>query len=168
LQESVWICLLKEDAVKTLFVLLTVIATTQTQPNHMSMMASCPTAVEGTSVAVADTPTGVAITMTTSKPENVADLRHRAEQMAAMHNTDRPTPMMMQGMMMPATVKYESIDKGARLVLTPKDPAKLTEFRKQIRTHVEQMQKGECTMMMDMMQGMMQGMKGGMPMPQTK
>jgi TusA-related sulfurtransferase len=139
----------------------------QTQPNRgmSSMMMSCPMSLQGTSVAVANTPTGLALSITTDKPENVAEVRRRAEQMAAMHSTDHPSQAMMQGQMMPGTVKYEAIDKGARLTLTPKDPSRLEEFRKQVRAHVEQMQKGECTMMMDMMQGMMHGMMGGAQTP---
>ena len=121
----------------------------------------CPMNLQGASIAVSDTPTGVALSMTTSKPEDVAELRRRAEQMATMHSVDRPGPAMMQGQMMPGTVKYEPIEKGAKLTLTPRDPAKLAEFRKQVRAHVEQMQKGNCSMMQDMMQGMMHGMTGG-------
>ena len=131
----------------------------------MSMM-NCPMKLEGTSISVADTATGVALSFTT-KPANVAELRKRLEQMATMHSTnaDRPSTAMMQGQMMPGTIKYEVIENGARLTLTPKDPAKLAEFRKQVRAHVETMQKGECSMMTDMMQGMMQGMRGGMGKP---
>ena len=130
------------------------------------MSMNCPMKLEGTSINVADSPTGVTLSITT-KPENVAELRKRLEHMATMHSTnaDRPSAGMMQGQMMPGTVKYEVIENGARLTLTPKDPAKLTEFRKQVRTHVEMMQKGECSMMADMMQGMMQGMRGGMGKP---
>jgi len=139
----------------------------QTEPKSgmpmpgMSMMMSCPMKLEGTSVAVADTATGIAVSLTT-KPDNVAELRRRVEQMAAMHSGAPSSQAMMQGQMMPGTVKYEAIENGARLTLTPKDPAKLDEFRKQVRAHVEKMQKGECSMMQDMMQGMMKGMMGGM------
>lgn len=141
--------------------------TPQTEPKPgmpmpgMSMMMNCPMSLQGTSVAVADTPTGVTVSLTT-KPENVAELRRRVEQMAAMHTpgaSSPPSDAMMQGHMMPGTVKYEAIENGARLTLSPRDPAKLAEFRKQVRAHVERMQKGECSMMEDMMQGMMQGMK---------
>jgi len=141
----------------------------QTEPKPgmqgMSMMMNCPMKLEGTSVAVADTATGVTVTLTT-KPENVADLRKRVEQMAAMHHTgaDHPSAAMMQGQMMPGTVKYEAVENGARLTLTPRDPAKLAEFRTQVRAHVEKMQKGDCSMMQDMMQGMMGSMgKGNEP-----
>ncbi len=139
----------------------------QTEPNQgmqgTSMMMDCPMKLEGTSVAVADTPTGVTVSITT-KNENVAELRKRVEKMAAMHSPDanRPSAAMKQGQMMPGSVKYEAIENGARLTLTPKDPAKIDEFRKQVRAHVEKMQKGECAMMQDMMQGMMHGMRSGM------
>jgi hypothetical protein len=72
---------------------------------------------------------------------------------------------MMQGQMMPGTVTYAAIDNGARLTLTPRDPAKLAEFRKEVRAHVERMQNGDCSMMHDMMQGMMGGMMGGRGTP---
>ena len=133
------------------------------------MMMACPMNLEGASVVTTDTTTGMAVSITTTKPENIAELRRRAEQMATMHSIDRPSQSMMQGQMLPGTVKYEPIENGARLTLTPKDPSKLAEFRKQVRMHVERMQKGDCTMMQDMMQGMMHGQRGegGMkPQPQ--
>jgi hypothetical protein len=122
-------------------------------------MMSCPMTLEGTSVAVADAPNGIAVSLTT-KAENVAELRKRVEHMAAMHSGESPSAAMMQGQMMPATVKYEAITNGAKVTLTPKDPAKLPDFRAQVRAHVEKMKKGECSMMQDMMQGMMKGMMG--------
>jgi len=130
----------------------------QTPPMPMQGMAqgmmSCPMNLQGTSVAVADTAKGVTVSMTT-KSENVAELQKRVEQMAAMHGGQASSPAMMQGQMMPGTVKYDALKNGARLTLTPKEPAKLTAFRAQVRAHVEKMQKGECSMMQDMMQGMM-------------
>ena len=127
------------------------------QKPGMAMM-SCPMSLQGTSVTAADTATGVTVSITTTKPENVADLRKRVEQMAAMHGGQASSAVMMQGQMMPGTVKYEVIENGAKLTLTPKDSAKLAEFRTQVRAHVEKMQKGECSMMQDMMKGMTGGM----------
>jgi hypothetical protein len=136
----------------------------QTQPRGGAgmpmMMGNCLTNLPGTTVTATDTATGIALTFTT-KPENVAELRRRIEQMAAMHSVEHPSPAMMQGQMMPGTVKYEAVENGARLTLTPRDPAKLAEFRTQVRAHVEQMKQGQCGMMTDMMQGMMHGMRGG-------
>ena len=129
----------------------------QTQPRGgMPMMGNCLANLQDTKITATDTATGIALTFTT-KPENVAELRRRVEQMAAMHSVDRPSPAMMQGQMMPGTVKYETVENGARLTLTPKDPAKLADFRTQVRAHVEQMKQGQCGMMADMMQGMMHG-----------
>ena len=138
----------------------------QNEPQHqmhrMSMMQNCPMMLEGTDVTVVDTPAGIAITFTT-KPENVAELQRRVQNMSVMHNTphgsEAPNQAMMEGRIMPGTVTYEATQNGARLTLTPRDPAKLDEFRAQVRAHVEHMKKGNCSMMRDMMQGMMQGMK---------
>jgi hypothetical protein len=137
-----------------------------TARSGMPMMMSCPMTLQGTSVSVADTPTGVAISLTT-KTENVAELRQRVQQMATMHGGQLSSEAMKQGQMMPGTIKYEEIENGARLTLTPREPAKLDEFRKQVRAHVERMQKGDCSMMNDMMQGMMGGMgkPGANPQP---
>jgi hypothetical protein len=128
----------------------------------MSMMMNCPMNLKGTTVAAVDTKDGVAVSFTTNA-ENVAELRQRVERMAAMHTSPAMSDAMKQGRMMPATVRYEQIPNGARLLLTPKDPATLIAFRTQVRAHVERMQKGDCSMMQDMMQGMMQGMmnRGG-------
>jgi hypothetical protein len=123
----------------------------------MPMMdANCLVTLTGTDVAVSDTPAGVALTLTT-KAENVAELQRRAERMAATHSGDRPNEGMMQTRMMGA-VKYEAIENGARLTLTPTDPGKLPQFRSMVRAHVERMKKGECSMMQEMMQGKMGGM----------
>ena len=138
----------------------------QNEPQHqmhdMSMMQNCPTMLAGTDVSVVDTPAGIAITFTT-KPENVAELQRRVQRMGVMHNTPHRSPApnetMMQGQIIPGTVTYEAIENGARLTLTPKDPAKVDEFRAQVRAHVERMQKGNCSTMRDLMNRMMWGMK---------
>src|SRR5688572_2589748 len=111
------------------------------------MMTDCPMSVQGAEIAVADTPDGIALTWTT-KTGNVDELRRRVERMAAMHASQADKPSAMTGGMMAGIAKYELIAGGARLTLTPKDPAKLAEFRKQVRSHVERMSKeGSCPMM---------------------
>jgi hypothetical protein len=121
--------------------------------NH-GMMMDCPMKVQGAELSVADVPDGVALSLTT-KEGDVSELRRRAEKMANMHN--EPS-MMNGGMMVPFTAKYEEIPNGARLLLTPKDPAQLETLRAQARQHAERMKNGECTMMQGTMKGMMQGM----------
>ena len=126
----------------------------QHENHNMAMMQNCPMKVSGADVAVADTKDGVALTITT-KTGDVAELRRRTESMARMHSAE--SNKAMHGEMMPFDVKYEEISEGARLTLTPKDTARLEEFRAKVRQHVEQMKKGECSMMQEMMQGMMPG-----------
>src|SRR5688572_22436234 len=79
----------------------------------MPGMMNCPMNLQGTSVAVADTATGVTVTITT-EPESVAELQKRVEKMAAMHSGQPSTTAMMQGQMMPGTEKFETIKDGAR------------------------------------------------------
>jgi hypothetical protein len=66
--------------------------------------------------------------------------------------------MMNEGMMLPFTAEYEDVPGGIRLTLRPKDPARLEEFRAQVRQHEERMKNGECLMMSGMMNRMMQDM----------
>ena len=133
------------------------------EPQHgaprMSMMQNCPMNTSGAEISVADTTNGVSLTITT-KTGDVAELRRRSENMAKMHSAASGTGMHGQ-MMMPFEVKYEDVADGSRLTLTPKDPARLEEFRTRIREHVEAMKKGDCSMMQGMMMGMMPGMMGG-------
>jgi len=87
------------------------------------------------------------------------------------HGTHLPAPLpfcptAMHGNMMAFSIKYEEVAYGARLTLTPKNPAQLDAFRTTVRQHAEQMKKGECSMMRGMMQGMMDGMKN--PEPKAK
>jgi hypothetical protein len=52
---------------------------------------------------------------------------------------------MMQ--MVPARASVEDIPGGARLVLTPADPARLVTLRQQTHAQAAMMQRGECPMM---------------------
>ena len=130
--------------------------------SQMQMMQACPMKVEGTTIAVADTADGVAVTFT-AKPASVIDLQQRVERMANMHSAMGNMPMGQQHMIA-GTVKYEALPTGARLTLKPNDASKLKEFREQVRAHAEQMKKGDCAMMQDMMMhGMMMQGKGNSP-----
>jgi hypothetical protein len=142
----------------------------QAGPQHetpnMAMMQSCPIKVTGANVAVTDVENGVAVTITT-KSGDVADLRRRTENMAKMHRGSSNADM--HGQMISFSAKYEEIPNGARLTLTPKDQAQLNEFRTKVRQHVEQMKKGDCSMMQGMMmQGMMGGTKNAEPTPKPE
>jgi hypothetical protein len=139
----------------------------ETGANHhemgqmMQMMQNCPMRVDGATVAVTDTATGIAIAITTESG-NVVELRRRIEMMAKMQDQKQTKPGMMAGRMIPRTAIYEEIPNGAKLTLTPNDPAQLDVLRKQVRAHAERMRKGDCSMMPEMMHGM-----GGMQQPEA-
>jgi hypothetical protein len=119
------------------------------------MAGMCPMAVEGTTVRAEDVEGGAAIVFTTTG--DVAELRRRVAHMADMHNQHHGDGhghmmgmhgMMAGGMMMPpATARSEEIEGGARLVLTPRDPAELANLRQHVHQHAEQMASGRCPMM---------------------
>jgi hypothetical protein len=131
---------------------LSAVAATQDQPaapsqhrmSDMQTMQNCPMKVPGADVSVADVSDGIALTITT-KSGDVADLRRRTENMAKMHSNGA-----MHGNMIEFSIQSEEVPNGTRVVLTPKDPAKLEELRNLVRQHVEQMKKHECLMMQGM------------------
>ena len=136
------------------------------------MAAMCPMAVPGAQVSAADVSTGETLTFSTTSPDQVADLRSRVHAMADMHNRHHASGEMsgmqggMHGGMMgtgtgtdsgggmghmpmppPSTASVEDTDTGARLVVTPKDPAQLAQLQSAVRAHADMMQQGHCAMM---------------------
>jgi hypothetical protein len=129
------------------------------------MAAMCPMAVEGTTARAEDVDGGAALAFTTTG--DVAELRRRVAHMAEMHeqhhrdghaahgeghgpmmHRDAKMGMMGDGMAMPpATARSVDIEGGARLILTPKDPAALAQLREHTRRHAEKMASGQCPMM---------------------
>ena len=145
---------------------------TPAQMGNMTQPQACPMKVPNSEVTVADTKDGVALNFSAKSKENITDLRQRVQQMAKMHEAMAGMPgmagasgmSMAQSHMTPFTSKFEETSNGARLTLTPKDPAQLQNFRKQVAVHVEHMKKGDCSsMMQEMMQGMMPGMMSTTP-----
>ncbi|HEY6034667.1 MAG TPA: hypothetical protein VIV58_10420 [Kofleriaceae bacterium] len=117
-----------------------------TTPAHHEMAGMCPLEVAGTQVAAADTADGAAMTFTTTG--DVANLRQRVHHMAEMHDHMMGGGMMTMKMkMVPSTARAEDIDGGARIVLTPKDPAQLSELRAHVHEHATMMASGHCPMM---------------------
>ena len=130
-------------------------------PGPMSMQ-ECPMKIQDFEVAASDTTTGVAVTFTT-KQDQVETLRLRVQHWAAMHTAGSEQQQTMRHGTLPGTAEYEAIPNGARLTFTAKDPAKLKEFRAAVRTRVEAMKKGDCSMMQEMMHGMRMSGKTGAP-----
>jgi hypothetical protein len=124
---------------------------------------SCPMFADDVTVALSDTPDGVALTFKTNG--DVALLRERAEHMALMYSTHRGRHMqwrqmgyhgrpgmgrrhgMMHGGMGPwpaVDASVEDVERGARITMTPEDPAMLDSLRQRARLHQQRMQSGEC------------------------
>lgn len=135
-------------------------------PTGGGMKGMCPMSVPGTRLGAEDTTTGEALTFTTS-PDQSSALREKVHAMADMHNRHHASGeghsgmggMMpggmgaggMSGMQMPppshATV--EDLPDGARILVTPNDPADLQRLQSIVRGHAEQMRQNGCGMMMD-------------------
>jgi hypothetical protein len=129
------------------------------------MAGMCPMSVPGTRVAAEDTDAGVALAFTTS-PDQAAALRERVHAMAEMHNRQHGGAAGdhhgMHGAMgegtggmggmerpPPAEARVEDVQAGARIVLTPRDPADLQQLRDTVRQHAAHMQAHGCGMMGD-------------------
>lgn len=124
--------------------------------------SGCPMMMNaGTRITTTDTSDGVAIAFAATR--DVAGLRARVRQMAAMHNRMAEMDAGMQkgggmqkaggmhesgGMhMVPSRASVEDLPDGARLVLVPVDPSQLANLRQEARMHGQMMQRGECPMM---------------------
>jgi hypothetical protein len=141
-------------------------------PSGMAGMAQmCPMNVPGTQVSAAEVATGEALTFTTS-PENAAALREKVHAMAEMHNRHHAGAEQgsggmqhgamghggmggmgasgeMGGMQMPppSRASVDDLPDGARITVTPNDPADLQRLQSTVRAHAEHMQQHGCEMM---------------------
>ena len=135
-------------------------------PMGGGMAGMCPMSVPGTQVSAAEISTGEALTFTTS-PDQAAALREKVHAMADMHNSHHASgdaghggmgDMMghggmgaggMEGMQMPppSRAAVEDLPDGARLLVTPNDPADLKQLQSTVRKHAEHMQQDGCGMM---------------------
>jgi hypothetical protein len=134
------------------------------EPSAGMQPGVCPMAVPGAQAVAADVEGGEAVTFTTSS-DQVAELRNRVHAMADMHNRHHQGGGMdhggmhegMQGGAMghgsmgggsadhmammppPSHAAVEDLPSGARLVVTPNDPADLDQLRSAVRMHAEHM-----------------------------
>ncbi|BDG02410.1 hypothetical protein [Anaeromyxobacter oryzae] len=128
------------------------------------MAGMCPMSVPGTKVSAADTATGEALTFTTT-PDQAAALRERVHAMADMHNRQHASGEtghggMMGGMMgggmggeemggmpPPSRAAVEDLPDGARIQVTPNDPADLQKLQSAVRSYAQHMEQQGCGMM---------------------
>jgi hypothetical protein len=129
-------------------------STTSAHPAGM-----CPMSVPETKVLAADTATGESLTFTTTS-DQVSVLREKVRAMSEMHNRHQASGDvaqggvgsmggMMAGMPMPppSRTSVEDLHDGARIIMTPVDPADLQRLQATVRTRAEQMQQNGCGMM---------------------
>jgi hypothetical protein len=113
------------------------------------------------------------VTVTFTTQGDPTELRAHVHQMGAMHDRMAHGGMMGSGMgsgesggmagsgmgsgmmgggmhhmaMVPSHAAVDDVDHGARVVLTPDDPAQLATLREQVHAHVDMMKSGHCPMM---------------------
>lgn len=134
----------------------------------------CPMVVRGAAVAVADTDLGVALTFTSpsdnttdlrqrvrdfarmyqTHSENGTLMWHRTTgtygpagqgHMGSAGQMGQMGPMIPeQGLMPAAHAMVSDVGAGARIELTPDDPAQLTALREHVRIQQQHLQSGEC------------------------
>jgi hypothetical protein len=129
-------------------------AATDAPPRTGAAPPMCPMDLPGTQLTAADTATGEALTFTTT-PDQTAALRERVRALAAMHDQHGATRGSgttasgrggMGGMPMPppSHTTVEDVDNGARMVVTPNDPADLAKLQSTVKMHAEHMQQMGC------------------------
>jgi hypothetical protein len=124
----------------------------------------CPMDVPGTQLSAADTATGETLTFI-STPDQAPALRERVRAMAAMHEERHAMGdgghmgeghggMMHEGTGMggmerppPSHAVVEDVENGARVVVTPNDPADLQKLQTTVKAHAQKMQQEGCGMM---------------------
>lgn len=108
-------------------------------------MQHCPTAVAGAKTVVADTPTGVEITVTSQNPAKVAEIRDRAKHLAESAKAE-PTSVLHNGaghgggglglcevVLKDTTVTSEEVEGGAKISVKPNKPVDLEWLKKETR-----------------------------------
>jgi len=102
----------------------------------------CPMRQEGVQVVYEDTADGAAMSFT-ADADKVAELQARVAKMAEKHNEPHPHHSADH---VAHSARADNTPTGAKLIMTPADPAALEAMRKHVREHVDQMQRGDCTM----------------------
>ena len=119
--------------------------------------AACPM-MKDAQLAVTDGDHDVTITLTTQGDPTA--LRAHVHEMGAKHDHMAHGMMMGSGgmgmgsggmhehmAMVPSHAAVDDVDHGARIVLTPDDPAQLVALREHVHAHAEMMKSGHCPMM---------------------
>lgn len=122
---------------------------------HGGMMDKCPMHVEGTTLSVEDTETGVA--MMFMNEASAAQVQDRAMKMAEHHDT----AMQHHGSKLPKyTLQAEKAEKGAKLMLNAEDPATVKDLQTMVKERHQAQGDKKCPMMLMYEQKGMKHKKG--------
>ena len=120
-------------------------------PTAPAQSSSCSMIMKEAQIAATDGEKDVTITFTTQG--DPAPLRAHVREMGAKHDQMAQGGGMTGGgmgehmKMVPSHAAVDDVDHGARIVLTPDDPAQLVALREHVHSHVEMMKSGTCPMM---------------------
>jgi len=114
--------------------------------------STCPLGVSGALVIFKETENGAQLTFTTSKDEQVADLRERAGYASAVHGPGEHLGKGHEGkhghgghhglkamQLPPSQVGAENVEGGARISFQPVDKADLETLRTKLRERAREM-----------------------------
>lgn len=110
---------------------------------------ACPVHVEGAEVSSRDVPNGVALVFTTDG--DVEELRTRVDRYSQLYNErsaarEAGSPHEAPQGTVESRADVEEIDRGAQLILTPRDPDQLSALRQEAQRSAQEMSGGECPM----------------------
>ncbi len=124
-------------------------------PPNTQIHKGCPLGVRDAVVAVSDTPQGVELVFTSD--DKVGELRMRVRDAAEMHGTGAKAGAGHEGrhagggehglqpmQLPPARADVDEVEHGARMRLSPIDPADRSTLRIKVREHAAKMPAAAC------------------------
>jgi hypothetical protein len=105
---------------------------------------SCPMEIEGTKVSYAETPDGAALVFTTDQGD-VAELQRRVANQAVQQSGGGIRLAAPQRGEVPHATRSDTVDHGARLIMTPHDASQLEALRKHVKEHADAMSQKGCS-----------------------
>jgi hypothetical protein len=105
---------------------------------------SCPMEIEGTKVSYAETPDGAALVFTTDHGD-VAELQRRVANKAETQSQPAIRLHAPKPGEVPHATRADTVEHGARLIMTPNDASQLEALRKHVKEHADAMSKQGCS-----------------------
>jgi hypothetical protein len=116
----------------------------ETQGGEHACTDSCPMEIEGTKVSYVETADGAALVFTTDEGD-VAELQRRVAQKAEVQNQPTIRLQAPKAGEVPHATRSDTVEHGARLIMTPNDASQLEVLRKHVKEHADAMSKKGCS-----------------------